>query len=149
MDTKPILQALLNERELVKQHIDSYNDFIEHRLQDIVDETAGIETETGYQVNFGKIKIHKAEVIEAEGSKNNITPLEARLRNLSYFSPLELEMTPVKEGKVGRTELINIGMLPTMLRSQICNLHGKSRKELIQSGEDPLDPGVYFIVNGS
>jgi len=149
METKPILQALLNERELVKQHIDSYNDFIEHRLQKIVDETAGVETEFGYEVKFGKIKIHKAEVIEAEGSKNHITPLEARLRDLSYFSPLELEMTPVKEGKTGRTENINIGMLPAMLRSKTCNLYEKNREELINAGEDPLDPGGYFIVNGS
>ncbi|MFQ5975550.1 MAG: DNA-directed RNA polymerase subunit B'' [Candidatus Hydrothermarchaeales archaeon] len=149
METKPILHALLKKRELVKQHIDSYNDFIENRLQEIVDETGGIETELGFNVDFGKITVHKAEVVEAEGSKNNITPLESRLRDLSYFSPLELEMTPVKEGKVGRTEVINIGMLPTMLRSNVCNLYGMSREELIGAGEDPLDPGGYFIVNGS
>ncbi|MFQ6135953.1 MAG: DNA-directed RNA polymerase subunit B'' [Candidatus Hydrothermarchaeales archaeon] len=149
MDTKPILRALLKERELVKQHIDSYNDFIDNRLQEIVNETARIETDMDYVVKFGKIIVHKAEVTEAEGATNNITPMEARLRNLSYFSPVELEMTPVKDGKEGNTEIVTIGMLPTMLRSKICNLYGLSREELIEAGEDPLDPGGYFIVNGS
>lgn len=36
-----------------------------------------------------------------------------------------------------------------MLKSEICHLHGLSRNELIEKGEDPADPGGYFIVNGS
>jgi len=42
-----------------------------------------------------------------------------------------------------------IGSLPIMLMSNVCNLHGMSPDEMISFGEDPLDPGGYFIVNGS
>jgi DNA-directed RNA polymerase subunit B" len=143
------MRAFLKKRELVRQHIDSFNDFVENRLQQIVDETGKIETDVGVEVRLGKIRVDKAEVIEADGARNKIKPFEARLRNLSYFSPIYLEMTPVKDGDEGETEEVKIGMLPTMIKSKICNLYGLSRDELIAAGEDPLDPGGYFIVNGS
>jgi len=42
-----------------------------------------------------------------------------------------------------------IGTLPIMLNSKICNLSGLSADEMIAFGEDPTDPGGYFVVNGS
>jgi DNA-directed RNA polymerase subunit B" len=148
-DIRAIMHAFLRKRELVRQHIDSYNDFIENRLQTIIDELGKIETDVGYEVSLGKIRVDKAEVIEADGSINKIKPMEARLRNLSYFSPITLEMTPRREDREGATEEVKIGMLPTMLKSKICNLYGLTEEELVEAGEDPLDPGGYFIVNGS
>jgi len=100
-------------------------------------------------VVLGKITVGKAEVTEADGSRNHVPPMEARMRNLSYFSPIFLEMTPRKEDKEFETEVVPIGMLPTMLKSSICNIAGLSDDELIEKLEDPLDPGGYFIVNGS
>ncbi len=149
IDTNAVMISFLKKRELVRQHIDSFNDFIEHRLQTIVDELGKIETDVGYEVVLGKIQVGKAEVIEADGSINKVKPVEARQRNLSYFSPIRLEMTPMKEEKEGATEAVKIGMLPSMLKSKICNLHALTEQELIDAGEDPLDPGGYFIVNGS
>lgn len=149
LERKPILNALLRKRELVRQHIDSYNDFVDKRLQEIVDETGKIETDVGVEVVLGKIMVDKAEVIEADGSKNRVTPMEARLRNLSYFSSVYLELTPRRPDREGDTEVVKIGMIPTMLKSRICNLYGMDERELVKSHEDPLDPGGYFIVNGS
>ncbi len=154
MDRNPVLELFLKRRELVKQHIDSYNDFVENRLQEIIDETGEVATDVGFMVRLGKIKVEKAEVVEADGSKRRVTPLEARLRNMSYFSPVKLEMGLVKVFEDGRREekemeWVTIGQMPTMLRSSRCNLHGVNDEELISRGEDPLDPGGYFIVNGS
>jgi DNA-directed RNA polymerase subunit B" len=148
-NNKDILRAFLKKRELVRQHIGSLNDFLDNRLQEIVRDTEKIETDVGVEVHLGKIIVDKAEVIEADGSKNKINPMEARLRNLSYFSPIYLEMTPKREGKESETTLVKIGMMPTMLKSKICNLYEKNEAELIDAWEDPLDPGGYFIVNGS
>ena len=154
MEKNIVLDLFLKRRELVKQHIDSYNDFIENRIQDVIDETGEIQTDVGVAVRWGKIKIENAETIEADGSRRNVVPLEARLRNMSYFSPIKLEMGLVKIDEEGNREeknmeWVQIGQMPTMLRSNRCNLNGKSDDELIRSGEDPLDPGGYFIVNGS
>jgi DNA-directed RNA polymerase subunit B" len=154
MERAPVLELFLKRRELVKQHIDSYNDFIENRLQTIIDESGEIETDVSISVRLGKIKVESAEIVEADGSRRNVTPLEARLRNMSYFSPVKLEMGLVKVHEDGtreekEMEWVTIGQMPTMLRSNRCNLHGLDDDELIRRGEDPLDPGGYFIVNGS
>jgi DNA-directed RNA polymerase subunit B" len=154
MERNPVLELFLKRRELVKQHIDSYNDFIENRLQSIIDETGEIATDVNIGVKLGKIKVENAEIVEADGSRRNVTPLEARLRNMSYFSPIKLEMGLIKihEDETRdekEMEWVTIGQMPTMLRSNRCNLSGLSNEELIKHGEDPLDPGGYFIVNGS
>ncbi len=149
LDRKPILRSFLKKREIVRQHIDSYNDFIVHRLQQIVDENKIIVTDVGVDVELGKIRVEPAEVIEADGSHNRITPNEARLRNLSYFSPVHLQMKLNRSDRKGDFEEVKIGMIPTMIKSNICNLYSKDTEELLDIGEDPLDPGGYFIVNGS
>src|SRR5438046_10594848 len=45
--------------------------------------------------------------------------------------------------------MVYIEDLPVMLKSRICLLSKLSPDDLIGVGEDPLDPGGYFIVNGS
>src|SRR5437764_15225783 len=45
--------------------------------------------------------------------------------------------------------MIYIADLPVMLKSRICLLSKLSPDDLVGVGEDPLDPGGYFIVNGS
>jgi len=42
-----------------------------------------------------------------------------------------------------------IGELPIMVNSKLCWLNEKSVEERIEAGEDPLDTGGYFIINGS
>src|SRR3989338_6146492 len=42
-----------------------------------------------------------------------------------------------------------IGKIPIMLRSKYCHLYKLSEEELIEHGEDPTDPGGYFIINGN
>ncbi len=149
IDTRPILRSFLQKREIVRQHLDSFNDFVENRLQSIINEIGRVETDVGIDIEFGKIEVGNAVVVEADGSKNRILPREARLRNLNYFSPITLEMRLVQEWKEGKWKPVQIGMLPTMVKSKICNLYGMNEKELVEAGEDPLDPGGYFIVNGS
>lgn len=36
-----------------------------------------------------------------------------------------------------------------MLRSDYCNLSGKSERDLCDLGECPYDQGGYFVINGS
>jgi DNA-directed RNA polymerase subunit B len=86
---------------------------------------------------------------EVDGTKHEIYPMEARLRNLTYAAPVALEMTPVIDGREQDTELVYIGNIPVMLKSKLCFLSQLSNDELIAAGEDPDDAGGYFVVNGS
>ena len=149
-DTWPLLEAFFKEKGLVRQHLDSYSDFIGQRLQQVIDEVGGIEIEIeGHRVKFGRIKIDKPRVKEADGSRPSILPNDARLRNLTYSSPISLEMILVENGRERQPVEVYIGEMPVMLKSKLCGLNGMNEKELIAAGEDPLDPGGYFVINGS
>lgn len=147
---KELIKEFVEKSGLINHHISSYNDFIENGLQRVVDEMGVITPEIeGFEIRLEKIKVGKPSVKEANGQVRTIMPNEARLRDLTYTAPLYLEMTTMRN----ETELDKIkpkiGEIPVMLQSNICNLHGKSREELIKAGEDPDDPGGYFVVNGT
>jgi len=157
-----VIDSLIKERGLVRQHLDSFNDFIERGIQQIVNEVGVIVPDLGKKqgngemvyFKLGKVRVGKPTVYEADGSVANIYPAEARIRNLTYAAPLYLEITSVYRTEGGiesieQTEEVFIGMLPIMLKSKACLLYGLSDKELIEVGEDPKDPGGYFIINGS
>jgi len=145
-----VVKRYLEEHSLVESNIISFNEFIEHRMQEIVDEiseTLKSETED-FEIELGKIKVGKPMIIEADGSSSFITPAEARLRNLTYSAPITLELTVKKEGQID-SEIVEIGRIPIMVKSKVCNTHGMTKEELIQNYNDPMDTGGYFIINGN
>jgi DNA-directed RNA polymerase subunit B" len=145
-----LYNSYFTKDKLVHHHINSFNEFIDRGLQKVIDEVGTIETniENTY-VKLGKIRVDKPMVREADGSIERLYPNDARLRNLTYASPIRLEMTIV-EGEAEKEPVeAEIGTLPIMLMSRVCNLFGMSSDEMITYGEDPMDPGGYFVVNGS
>lgn len=149
-----LVDSFFDKYDIVDHHIKSYNDFVENRIQKIIDitEPINIENEKGnYTLRTGKIKIEKPFTKEADGSKSMIYPTEARLRNLNYSAHMYLEMALHDNNSDEEEELeeVYIGELPLMLKSSICHLDKLNDKELMEKGEDPKDPGGYFIVNGS
>ena len=102
-------------------------------------------------------------VKEPVGSKPTLTPMEARLRNLTYMAPIFLDVTVVENGVERAPEHVHIGDLPVMVKSRPCNLHRANierdtgfslypeeyRAKLVEYQEDPLDPGGYFIIAGT
>jgi DNA-directed RNA polymerase subunit B len=158
-DTNLLLKAFFKEKGLVRQHLDSYNEFIDHGLQEVIDEVSEIPIEVPenpYKVKLGQIwvidpqtRITGPYTTEVDGTKHEFYPMEARLRNLTYAAPVALEMTPVIDGREQDTELVYIGNIPVMLKSKLCFLSQLSKEELIACREDPDDPGGYFTVNGS
>ena len=153
-DKWKVLKSMYNEFGLVRQHLYSFNEFVEKKLNEIVQERPKIEPDIeGFYVKLEGIEVGEPSVREADGSERTIYPMEARIRNLIYSAPLNLKMRPVYvDAGIEREEEIvtaYIGRLPIMLKSKSCLLHNLSRDELTRLGEDPEDPGGYFIINGS
>jgi DNA-directed RNA polymerase subunit B len=151
-----LMLSFFEEKGLVRQHLDSYNSFIEERLQEIVDEQGVIETDIeNFYVKLGKIEVGDPTITEADGSTKIIGPTETRLRNLTYSAPMYLEMTPI--WKVPGTDIktpdetirVYIGRMPIMLKSNRCPLSKIKDEQLLEINEDLRDPGGYFIINGS
>lgn len=148
----PIIQDLLKREGIARQHLNSFDEFLERGLQSIIDEVGHIEIENAeypYKIQLGKVKLQQPRMMELDGSITHITPAEARLRNVSYSAPIMMEASVVEDGKILESRFVHIGDIPVMARSNACILHNFSTQKLIEHGEDPNDPGGYFIINGS
>ncbi|MBB5253184.1 DNA-directed RNA polymerase subunit B [Sulfurisphaera ohwakuensis] len=146
-----IVKSFFKLRGLVRQHLDSFNDFLRNKLQQIIDEQGEIITEIpGLKIKLGKIRYDRPGIRETDkGPPKELTPLEARLRNLTYAVPLYLTMIPIENNIEGEPIEVYIGDLPIMLKSIADPTSNMTYDELIKIGEDPKDPGGYFIVNGT
>jgi DNA-directed RNA polymerase subunit B" len=154
-NSHPLIQSFFQGYGLVSHHIESFNNFIDQKLQQIINEVEKVEPSIlppgveEFYILLGKIKLGEPVSKEADGSIERIYPFDARLRSLTYSVPMFLEMAIVKDDIEEEAIPVSIGNLPIMVKSKICPLSHFSTEELIHVGEDPLDPGGYFIVNGT
>ncbi|KAF7636999.1 DNA-directed RNA polymerase subunit beta [Meloidogyne graminicola] len=162
-----VISAYFDEKGLVRQQLDSFDEFIQMSVQRIVEEappvelqtelqhTSGeIESPTKFTLKFGQIYLSKPTHWEKDGAPTPLMPNEARLRNLTYSSPLYVDIvkTISKEGEDDIVQSYNkvfIGKIPIMLRSSYCVLSNLTDRDLTELNECPLDPGGYFVINGS
>ncbi len=144
------MKVFFEEKGLVRQHLDSYNYFVSMGIQEVIDELGEISLDVeDYHVKLGRVTIRAPSMKEADGARRAIMPMEARLRNLTYSAPIYLHMSLMNGDLEVESEEVYIGELPVMLKSDLCAVHGMSDEELIGAGEDPSDPGGYFIINGT
>ncbi len=143
-----IVKKYLEDHSLVESNIVSFNNFLDHRMQEIVNEINETIDNEDFEIKLGKIEVGKPYVIEADGSSSKVLPYEARIRNLTYSAPINLEITVKKDGQVD-SEVVEIGRIPVMVKSKACNIHDLSSEELLKNYHDPLDYGGYFIIQGN
>ena len=143
-----VVKRYLENHSLVESNIISFNEFLEKRIQEIVNEISETMENDEFEIQLGKINVGKPVIIEADGSSSFITPAEARIRNLTYSAPITLELTVKKDGQID-SEVVEIGRIPIMVKSKACNTYGMTKEGLIENYSDPMDPGGYFIINGN
>lgn len=153
--SKTLIKKHFKEQSFVDSNIASFNNFIEQELKGIIEENKEIvptippQNIEDFRIKLDKIWVTKPEITEADGSKRNIYPAEARIRKLTYSAPTYIEVSAHINGVQRESFTTQIGNIPIMLKSKNCHLHNQSRDELIAHGEDPDDPGGYFIINGT
>ncbi|ONK81475.1 uncharacterized protein A4U43_C01F29520 [Asparagus officinalis] len=154
VDKFDLLPAFLKVRGLVKEHIDSFNYFIDHGIHKIVeankrlvcvhDPTLFLEYKRIY---VGNPTVH-VDLVEQK-----ITPQMCRLSDRTYAAPIFVDVEFTKGNQpnkqIEQRQRMQIGQMPIMLRSSHCVLRGKDEAELAKLGECPLDPGGYFIAKGN
>src|SRR3989338_5615869 len=77
-----------------------------------------------FTIKFNKIWIEKPQITEADGSRRNIYPIEARMRKLTYAAPIYLEVSAFIDGIQRESFVSQIGKIPIMLRSKYCHMIG-------------------------
>ncbi len=154
-NSKILLKKYFEQHSLVEEDLESFNNFVEYGLNDILEEYKEIEPTiiphniNSFVIKLDKITVDKPQITEADGSIRKILPIEARIRKLTYAAPISLKVSAQIDGTQKENLNAQIGNLPIMLKSNNCYLKNMSREELIKNGEDPDDPGGYFIINGS
>lgn len=171
-DAWDVISAYFAEKGLVQQQLNSFDEFLETTMQQIIDESPTVEVRAGMQHNpthaagadvrhvitFSQTYLSRASVAEPDGKNATLFPNEARLRNLTYACPLYIDVTHQTielrpDGEEDAQEFaipkLYVGRVPMMLRSKFCLLRDASDKDLTEFGECPLDPGGYFVINGS
>jgi len=111
-DSWSVISAYFEEKGLVRQQLDSFDEFIQNTMQELVDDTGSIRVSPNiqhtvgydhdkaeenskkvYEVKFGQVYLSKPTNVEKDQSVSNIFPHEARLRNLTYSAPLYCDVT--------------------------------------------------------
>ena len=110
-------------------------------------------------LRFRSVTVEKPKFFEENGSiqHDTLTPQICRLRDLTYESYVYVDIQEwiYHDGKASsaeryRHQKVCIGTIPMMVKSEFCALRGVRDKDLASvMMECPLDPGGYFIVNGS
>ncbi|XP_065883503.1 DNA-directed RNA polymerase II subunit RPB2 [Dysidea avara] len=161
-----VISSYFEEKGLVRQQLDSFDEFIQMSVQQIVEDTAAIELQAEaqyddreaqppkYVLKFEQIYLSKPTHWEKDGAPVAMMPNEARLRNLTYSAPLYVDITKTvlqdgQDPKETMHQKTFIGKIPIMLRSTYCLLNQLTDRDLTELNECPLDPGGYFIINGS
>jgi DNA-directed RNA polymerase III subunit RPC2 len=148
-----LLPAFLKVKGLVKQHIDSFNYFVDHDLKAIVRANNKVTSDVDprFYFSFIDIRVGNPDSGQTDNSLHQvpITPHQCRLRDATYSAPLLVDIEFTRDGKRFRRNDVLIGRLPIMLRSNKCVLTGKTESELAIMNECPLDPGGYFVVKGT
>ncbi|KAF7320895.1 DNA-directed RNA polymerase subunit beta [Mycena chlorophos] len=145
-----LLPAFLKVKGLVKQHIDSYNFFVESDIKNIVKANNKVTSDVDprFWLKYTDINVGMPDRNDGSSVERKVTPHECRLRDITYSAPISVTIHYTR-GKNIVQRTVNIGRLPVMLRSSKCYLTGKTPAELARMTECPLDPGGYFVVKGT
>ncbi|XP_039049458.1 DNA-directed RNA polymerase III subunit 2 [Hibiscus syriacus] len=154
VDKFQLLPEFLKVRGLVKQHLDSFNYFVNTGIKKIVRANDRIvaDLDPSIYLRFKDVRIGDPSMT-VDGISEKINPHTCRLSDMTYSAPIlvNIEYIHGSHGQKTRLEKNNlvIGRMPIMLRSCCCVLYGKDEAELARLGECPLDPGGYFVIKGT
>jgi len=160
-------------KQLVKHQLESYNEFINHQLHKTINmfNPLRVVSEQDYYEDFNKhrleihitfqnVSLYRPEIHENNGASKLMFPNQARLRNFTYASnmttDIKIDYTVRKGEKLEEESVVSkilsnvhLGKIPIMLKSDICVLNQYKHLPYQVTEECCMDPGGYFIINGS
>ncbi len=118
-----------------------------------------IQHEYEVSLEFEEISIRKPTIFENNGAINPMMPNDARLRNLTYAAPLNVNVkvtttfidhtrNGIKEMNVRIFPNVHLGKIPVMVNSKYCLLHDQKHIHPSDLSECAEDVGGYFIIQG-
>ncbi|PNH02804.1 DNA-directed RNA polymerase II subunit RPB2 [Tetrabaena socialis] len=167
--TRTLLQRYVRENNIIVRHqIDSFDDFILHKLEQIISSFNPIDINEQYLPDRSLYKhrviisienptLSRPTITEKDGQQKIMMPNDARLRNMTYSSQLMVDVavtakvlnmeTNEYQEESRRLTCVSLGKIPIMVHSRYCNLS----QNRVPSPYDEccFDYGGYFIINGN
>jgi DNA-directed RNA polymerase II subunit RPB2 len=122
---------------------------------------ASVRYEYEVQIEFLNPQLRKPTIFENNGAVLPMLPNDARLRNLTYASPLtvDVKVTTIRtdnnatgQARTATHQRVfpnaHLGKIPVMVGSRLCLLKDQKHVHPLDLGECPEDVGGYFIVGG-
>ena len=164
------IKAYFDEHGLVRQQLNSFDEFIANTVQEIVGDQQMLNirpqpqygaghtaSQLRYEVRLGDVLFSKPTTNE-EGAKRPepLYPHDARLRSLTYATNLLIKVhkrtfntfSGAEEG-AEQVTLELFGSIPLMVKSAFCRLKDLRDIDGVRFGECVFDQGGYFVINGS
>jgi len=118
-----------------------------------------VQHEYEVTLEFEEISIRKPTIFENNGAIHPMMPNDARLRNLTYAAPLNVNVkvittfidhtrNSIRESNVRVFPNVHLGKIPVMVGSKYCLLHDQKHVHPSKLGECAEDVGGYFIIQG-
>jgi DNA-directed RNA polymerase II subunit RPB2 len=118
-----------------------------------------LQHEYEVQLEFENTSLRKPTIFENNGAVLPMMPNDARLRNLTYASPLFVDVRVtttfidhtkggVRTSRVRLFPNVHLGKIPVMVGSKYCLLHDQKHLHPSTLGECAEDLGGYFIIQG-
>jgi DNA-directed RNA polymerase II subunit RPB2 len=110
-DCWTVVSSFFDTKGLVSQQLDSFDEFVSSTMQELIAENSLITLDQNlpqseddpdspvlrrYEIKFGSVLLSRPSMTEGDGGALQLYPQEARLRNLTYSSPMFVEMTMKK-----------------------------------------------------
>lgn len=151
--------------QLVRHQIESYDDFLQTKLHDVIRAFNPIQVHHAFckergafqnviSINVENVTVQRPEVDENSGVSSVVTPQDARQRGLTYASRVYADMVVTvgtldapDETKVLKNILL--GKVPVMVKSRACAYDRRDRLDVRNPTECRFDYGGYFVVSGN
>ncbi len=119
----------------------------------------GAKHEYEVALMFENVSLRKPTIFENNGAILPMMPNDARMRNLTYASPLFVDVrirtTFIDNTKGGERQVrerlfpnVHLGKVPVMVGSKYCLLHDQKDLPPLSLGECAEEFGGYFIISG-
>lgn len=143
----------MNTEDIGKLHINQFDVlFKKGILSNVVTNTFDLQI-SKFRLSFEDIEIHKPFLIPtaknqfySASNDRRLLPKDCRERNLTYGGRIFIKMKLLYKDRVLYDEFRDSGVFPIMVKSSMCHL--SDCDNIYELGDDPNEPGGYFIISG-
>lgn len=154
-----LIKLFFKEKGLVRQHIDSFNYFIEHDIRQIMEANNIVDSDIDHTFYLKYLDMRVGTPAVTENMiESQVYPLDCRNRDLTYAANIYVDIEYVRNKQTVVKRDLCMGKIPIMLRSSHCHLSASAdgpiesaftrRKRIRESKECFIDNGGYFIIKG-